>query len=369
MNAHQDPAESDPFKEPLSPLPTADKPSESEAEPPKAVEAEAVHLEPEVILPPESEEEEVQLAEEIVLEELPGAERETELALAEPKSRRVPRWRFWRRPKKRDHQLETLRQGAAEMVDLMRSIRDHLASESNERKGIRETLTPLPVAVESLKSMSEAQASTGRMLGELQTTMQRAAEKDSYLIKSLNRIGNTMSNVDETFGRMDRTLSGFDRSNRGAMATMKQLGERVEHSDRFMEETFARLRDAEREFTDHVSRSARRGSLAMMAVCSILLMSVVAVGFMFKENRKLISAAQPVGPLVVQVPKEQGHPKDMAIFEELNAVDDGIDEPDREIVNTGPPTGVVPVVEGAPDDPERVGEDALLSANPLPRRE
>ncbi|MFM1560201.1 MAG: hypothetical protein ACKJSK_12880 [Roseibacillus sp.] len=349
-------SEPDPFTEPLAPLPASTKDMPEPSNVPKAVRAMAPAMEPERFLPSEDE---------IKIAAVERLEPERELAVTE--SRPAPCWKFWKRPSKRDQQLETLRQGASEMVGLMRSIRDHLEDESGAREGLRRSLSPLPLAVESLKSMSESQADTGRVLSELRTTIERRAEKDTLVIKSLNRIGNTMSNVDETFSLMDRTLSSMDQSNQRTATTMEKLGERVTDSGRFMSETFARLRDAEREFTDHVTRSSRRSNFAMLAVCSILLLSIFAVAFMFKENRELLSAVQNNGALVVQVPVTEAPAERVAIFEDLNQVDDGIGEPDREIVKTP--------VEGDDEEerelvvPVNSEEDPLLSVNKLPRRE
>lgn len=367
MNAADDPCNADPvpFQEPLEPLPV---PPEGEAtrptEAPTAVETSStLVMEPETYLPPEGEDEDEMVA---IVEK--GEIQREEVDSDEASCRPLSRWKFWKRPSKRDQQLETLRQGACEMVGLMRSIRDHLEVEQGDRDGLRKTLSPLPVAVESLKTMSEHQATTGKVLGELRTTMERRATHDGELLESLNRIGETMSHVDGTFARMDQTLSGIDRSNQRAMATFQQLGERVEGSDRFMNETFARLRDAEREFTDYVTRSSRRGLLAMTSVCCVLMVSVLAVGFMFKENRELLSAVQRNGALVVQVPEKSGpDPARMTLLEELQQVEDGIGEPERVMVQEEDLAGaggeaVVPVEIG-PDT-----ESDLLSVNGLPKR-
>jgi hypothetical protein len=344
--------ESDPFHEPLEPLPAGWREEGGEG----GGRPELVEMEPERFLPPEDEQEGG-------LAEAEVTPAEVEYAVAE--RLQPPRWKFWKRPSKRDRQLETLRQGASEMVGLMRSIRDHLEAERGDREGLCKTLSPLPVAVASLKSMSEHQADAGRVLGELRTTMQRRADHDTVMIESLNRIGETMGRVDETFHQMDRTLAGIDRSNQRSLGTLQKLGERVEDSDRFLNETFARLREAEREFIDYVGRSSRRSGFAMMALCSILLMSVVAVGFMFKENRELLTAVQRSGSLVVQVPERTVAPP-VTILEELEQVDDGIGDPDREIARaagTEPGEGEADSAGGDRD------ETPLLSVNKLPERE
>ena len=214
----------------------------------------------------------------------------------------VPRWKFWKRSARRNEQAETLRQGATEMVELMRSIRDHLEGGHVDRDGILKSLSPLPTAVESLKSMSDRQAETGRTLEGLHKTLEQRANRDGLLLKSLNRMGSTMSHVEETFGKLDRTLAGMDQSNQSTARNMELLGDRMADTGQFMNESFAQLRDAEREFTSYISKSTRRSGMAMVAVCSLLVMSVVAVGFMFRENRNLLSAVQQNGALVVQVP-------------------------------------------------------------------
>lgn len=224
----------------------------------------------------------------------------------------VPRWKFWKRSRKREEEIDTLRRGATEMVDLMRSIRDHLEGGHADRDGILKSLSPLPTAVESLKSMSDRQAETGRTLEGLHKTLEQRANRDGLLLKSLNRMGTTMSHVEDTFGKLDRTLLGMDQSNQNTARNMELLGDRMADTGQFMNESFAQLRDAEREFTNYISQSARRSGIAMVAVCSLLVLSVVAVGFMFRENRNLLAAVQQNGALVVQVPargegSETGH--------------------------------------------------------------
>lgn len=358
----------DPFNEPLSPLPTM-PPKRESTQKPEAVKP-SVAMDPEKILPAEDPE---------PTNVLPMAETEmvdTVLLPEESREPAPPRWMFWKRRSKRDEQMETLRQGAAEMVGLMRSIRDHMNEESTDRKGLKESLSPLPVAVEHLKEMSAHQADTGKVLGELRDSIDRRAEKDAMMVKSLNRIGNTMSHVEETFGLMDRTLHGIDRSNQRTVSTMQKLGQRVTDSDRFMNETFERLRDAEREFTEFITKNSRRSNYGMMALCSILMVSVVAVGFMFRENRELLATVQQNGALVVQVPRAEPDNRRMALFEELDQVEDrGIGEPVREIAGNPTPvsvesaegeSAVEPVIEPVP---EEGADDALLSINKLPRRE
>ena len=322
MSDHDPILESDPFQEPLAPLAHREHGKSGRSTVPQAVRAE---VSSEGDSRPRAGEEVSVLGRLERVDATRGGEEAP-----------VSRWKFWRRANKHDEQLEVLRQGASEMVDLMRSIRDHLEGERNEREGLVESLNPLPSAVESLQAMSNRQDETGRTLEGLRTTLEQRAKRDGLVLRSLDRMGNTMSHVEETFSQLDQTLAGMDESNQHTARNMEMLGDRVADSGRFMNESFVRLLDAERDYTEFISRSSRRSGLGMIAVCSLLAISVTAVGFMFRENRNLLTAVQQNGALVVQVPPgEMAHerPHRVALFDEqLRQVDDGIEEPDREMV-------------------------------------
>ncbi|MCH2065045.1 MAG: hypothetical protein MK194_15125 [Roseibacillus sp.] len=346
--------EPDPFQEPLAPLPLQESGKSAKARKPKAVTAEV----------PSDENSESGQAQTSVLGRVERVEESSGSGTAT-----VSRWKFWKRPNKNDEQLEALRQGATEMVGLMRSIRDHLEGEHRDRDGLIRSLSPLPSAVESLQSMSDRQDETGRTLEGLRTTLEQRAKGDGLVLRSLDRMGNTMSHVEETFGQLDRTLAGMDESNQHTARNMELLGERVADSGRFMNESFVQLLEAERDFTDFISRSSRRSGLGMAAVCSLLAMSVVAVGFMFRENRNLLTAVQQNGALVVQVPQNTApyeSPQSLALFDEqLKQVDDGIEEPDREMVTKPRDPKAEGVKEVVPVDTDGSG---LLSINKALRR-
>ncbi len=359
------PLETDPFEETLAPLPTKGDGESVETSKPKAVIAEARSEGSQEGEGAESRQGDGSS----VLARVERLDRDAEDA-TEATIPTGPRWKFWKRPNKGDRQLETLRQGATEMVSLMRSIRDHLEGEHRDRKGLMKTLTPLPVAVESLQSMSERQAETGRTLTGLRKTLEQRAEKDGLMIRSLDRMGHTMTHVEETFEKLGKTLSGMDQANQLGAKNMELLGERVSDSGRFMNESFVQLREAERDFTNYLSLTSRRSGMAMAAVCSLLVVSVVAVGFMFRENRNLLTAIQKNGSLVVQVPRnaptaEASHR--LALFDEqLRQVDDGIGEPDREIVTKPGDLDAEGAEEVVPVDTQATG---LLSIRKPPRRE
>ena len=356
-------AEKEPFNEPLAPLPKKKDKKSHKKNRPRAVEADMPDQDSgglEGVVKPGREEPSV-LGKLERLDDGDGRE-----------STPVPRWKFWKRPSKREQQLDTLRQGATEMVDLMRSIRDHLEAGGGtiDRDGILKSLSPLPTAVESLKSMSDRQAETGRTLEGLHKTLEQRANRDGLLLRSLNRMGTTMSHVEETFGQLDRTLSGMDQSNQTTARNMELLGDRVADTGQFMNESFAQLRDAEREFTSYISRSTRRSGIAMVAVCSLLVISVLAVAFMFRENRNLLTAVQQNGALVVQVPHDttkRGSPQSLALIDgQLKQVDDGPGDSDHEAVRKTRDSGVAGSDEIIPVETEGSG---FISINkPEPRK-
>lgn len=218
------------------------------------------------------------------------------------------RWKFWKRHRRRDEQAEALRQGASEMVDLMRSIRDHLKAESLNKDNVLRTVTPLPRVVENLQAMSARQGDTGRILSELRTTLEQRSERDGLLLRSLHRIGSTMEKVETTFEQLNQTLAGMECSNAHTAKSMEALGERVSESGRFMNESITQLRASEHDFAQYMFQSSRRSGRGMVAMCCCLLLSVVSVAFMFQENRKLLAAVQKNGALVVQVPRGQAAP-------------------------------------------------------------
>ena len=223
------------------------------------------------------------------------------------------RWKFWRRrSRRRDEQGEALRQGAAEMVGMMRSIREHLELERRGQESVLRTVTPLPSMVENLQAMSARQGDMGRILSELRTTLEQRSERDGLLLRSLHRIGSTMANVENTFGRLNQTLAGMDSSNAQAAKSMELLGERVSDSGRCMNESINQLRTSENDFAEYISQSSRRSGRGMVAMCCCLLLSIVSVAFMFQENRKLLGAVQKNGALVVQVPRAAVSPERIA---------------------------------------------------------
>ena len=215
-----------------------------------------------------------------------------------------------------------------------------------------------------LKSMSDRQAETGRTLEGLHKTLEQRANRDGLLLRSLNRMGTTMSHVEETFGQLDRTLSGMDQSNQTTARNMELLGDRVADTGQFMNESFAQLRDAEREFTSYISRSTRRSGIAMVAVCSLLVISVLAVAFMFRENRNLLTAVQQNGALVVQVPQEvikRDAPQSLAVIDEqMKQVEDGSGDSDHETTSQTRGSGVAGPDEIVPVETDGSG---FLSIN------
>ncbi|NNC88747.1 MAG: hypothetical protein HKN82_09855 [Akkermansiaceae bacterium] len=310
-------SQEEPFSEPLSPLP-----STPEAEPsPKGKDGDA----------------QVQLTATAPAEA--KGDGDAKLEIQQPKARRG--WKLWRRgPSPREQQLAVLQQGCSEMVGLMRSIRDHLHHEHSEREGTKKSLSPLPLAMESLNTMKESQAQTGVMLGELTTHVARSRKNDEMLLSSFERFNTTMGGAAETFGSMDRTLKTFEKTNHRSLQTMQALGQRVEESDRFLGETFARLRDSEREFSERLGKSAKRSALATVSMCALLSVTVAILAVAFHEGNAQLAQidSQSMRGWIARTPQFQDG-RDTAVALEDLGRDDGIDEPDREIVrDLGPVT-------------------------------
>ena len=104
--------------------------------------------------------------------EVLGPERAKNEELSVPKAK-LSKWAFWKRPSKRDQQLARISEGYLEMVDLVRSIRGQLDSQSENNMILRESLVHLPQAIKGLdqgiEQFSKSQLAVGKALGEIHT--------------------------------------------------------------------------------------------------------------------------------------------------------------------------------------------------------
>ena len=179
-------------------------------------------------------------------------------------------WRFWKRPSRRSRELEELRKGCDRLAGVMGSIREELVVAKSDRAQMNRTLSPLPVAVKGLQQVGETQARTNKVLGGVKECLERAEEKDAVFFKTMDRVGDTMSHMDMAVVGMGRTFSSVERTSKQSVRTMERLSERLDASDRFLEEAFTRLRDTEQEFAQHMVGSSKRSAFVTVTLCLLL---------------------------------------------------------------------------------------------------
>jgi hypothetical protein len=233
-----------------------------------------LRMEPEIVLGPDEKEREVEAPPLTVLKggvtDRPQKERQEKKGAAKRAAKGRRGWKFWQRPRRRSRELEELRQGWDRLAGVMGSIRDELVVAKSDRAQLNRTLSPLPVAVKGLQQVGETQARTNKALGGVKQCLERAEEKDAVFFKTMDRVGNTMSHMDMAVVGMGRTFSSVERTSKQSVRTMERLGERIDASDRFLEEAFARLRDTEQEFAQHMVGSSKRSAFVTVTLCLLL---------------------------------------------------------------------------------------------------
>lgn len=190
----------------------------------------------------------------------------------------APRWKFWKRRNHKEQQLEVLRQGCNEMVGVMRSMKEEIELGREERVGVKTSLSPLPVAVASLQSLSKTQEKTGEILSELKTCVERSGEREYDVAHSLSTFNDSMATV-------GRTFVGLEKRSERSVDALQRLNKRIEESDKLHQAMFDRLRDSEHEFAEQMGRSSQRGAFAMVSACAIMSLAIVFMTVSLNQQR------------------------------------------------------------------------------------
>ena len=199
----------------------------------------------------------------------PKRAKDEELFLPE---NRICKWAFWKRPSKRDQQLARISEGYLEMVDLVRSIRGQLDSQSENNMILRESLVHLPQTIKGLdqgiEQFSKSQIVVGKTLGEIHTQLKFNNERDNRLAGSMDGFNDTLKYMDET---SKETMKTFDR-----------VQERMKESDTRMENFFQNVQDTEEKASETMVRLQRNMALmhyiflgCLVAVIGVLVFAVI----------------------------------------------------------------------------------------------
>lgn len=203
-----------------------------------------------------------------------------------------PRWMFWKRPSKREQQMAVLKEGCEEMVGLMRSMKATMEQTQQERVGVKASLSPLPVAVASLRSLSKTQEKTGEILSELKTCVEQSARRETRVAESLGTFNETMASV-------GRTFLGLEKRSERSLDAMQQLSRRVEESDRMFKEIFDRMQSSEHEFSEQMARASQRGAFATVSACALLSLAIIFMTVSMNQQRHAVQISALPSPAEV----------------------------------------------------------------------
>ena len=203
--------------------------------------------------------------------EVLGPERAKNEELSVPETK-LSKWAFWKRPSKRDQQLARISEGYLEMVDLVRSIRGQLDSQSENNMILRESLVHLPQAIKGLdqgiEQFSKSQLAVGKALGEIHTQLKSNNERDGRLAGSMDGFNDTLKCMDETSNETIKTFS--------------LVQERMKDSDIRIENFFQNVQNTEEKVSETMMRLQRNMALmhyvflgCLMLVIGILVFTVI----------------------------------------------------------------------------------------------
>jgi hypothetical protein len=161
---------------------------------------------------------------------------------------------------------------------------------------LNKTLSPLPLAVDGLKRVADGQEQTNVVLKKVGDSLDRAEEKDKVFFKTMDRMGDTMSTMDMTVVGMGKTFSSIERTSKQSVDTMQRLSERLTESDRFLKETFERLRQAEQEYGDYMRTNARRSAMVTMTLCALLTLGIAVLAHTLGGASHNVTVMRPPVP-------------------------------------------------------------------------
>lgn len=176
--------------------------------------------------------------------EVLGPERAKNEELSVPETK-LSKWAFWKRPSKRDQQLARISEGYLEMVDLVRSIRGQLDSQSENNMILRESLVHLPQAIKGLdqgiEQFSKSQLAVGKALGEIHTQLKSNNERDGRLAVSMDGFNDTLKGMDETSNETIKTFSLVQEQMKDSDIRIENFFQNVQNNEEKVSETMVRL--------------------------------------------------------------------------------------------------------------------------------
>ncbi len=140
----------------------------------------------------------------------------------------------WRPESKRDRQIAWLQAGYSEMLDLSRSIREHLDRQADLQEKTSRVLERLPEAIEGLNSVGKAAEHQVEVLGLLRHQLESSVQHDQQLVDSMNKFNSTLGVMDETARNSGRTVADLVAKSRETESLLENVIERSEKRIAFL---------------------------------------------------------------------------------------------------------------------------------------
>ena len=134
----------------------------------------------------------------------------------------------WRAPKRREQQLATLQEGFTELVDLTRSIREHMDQQAQTQKTLLDMMKHIPGAVESLQSVGKATEQQTETLALLRTQLEAAARNEDHMVDSMRNFNKTLTLMDDMSKRTSQAVSSMADRTRDSEDMLRNILERSE---------------------------------------------------------------------------------------------------------------------------------------------
>ena len=129
---------------------------------------------------------------------------------------------------RRDQQIQTLQSGYVEMLDMMRSITNHLDRQAQGQDQLLKTLDHFPDAVEGLRNVGKATEQQTEVLGMVRTQLETNAAHEHEIIKSMEGFNKTLNLMDETSRNTASTIGDLVESTRDSEDELRAMLERSE---------------------------------------------------------------------------------------------------------------------------------------------
>ncbi len=246
---------------------------------------------------------------------------------SEDKPRRGGWLARWRAPQKREKQLATLQEGFSELVDLTRSIREHMDQQARTQQTLLDMMQHIPGAVDGLKNVGKASEQQTETLALLKRQLEAAARNEDHLVESMRSFNKTLALMDDMSKRTSQTVSSMAE----------------------------RTRDSEDLLRNILERSERR-LVWMIVTLMVVTLAVLGVGLYFGLGARPTTVT--VDPAEVPVPIES--------FEHLKSITDLEEEADPVVPDDAEP--VEDEVEEEAIEPEEdeeiVPEEPEIDADP-----